>query len=169
MQPVTAAARDGDLAGVRRALDGGGDATAVPLREAALGGHEEVVRLLLARGAAAEVDAENRRGGTALLFACHRGHTGTARALLDAGADPARESFVSGLTPLESASRYGHLAVARLLLERGAAAALRSSTVGHSSGTDTTRPHMGQAGQQLICMEAANSGGARPLPRVAAS
>ena len=49
------------------------------------GGHLEVARLLLERGAA--VGAQRRDGVTALMMACMKGHVIVTRLLLEKGAD----------------------------------------------------------------------------------
>ncbi|KAF5831654.1 ankyrin repeat-containing domain protein [Dunaliella salina] len=116
------------------------------LHLACLNGHKDAVLLLLNRGAA--VDRKNRAEKTALdlakeenetavvslleskiqdtdleaslRIACGRGHTDTARQLLDRGAavDGADED---GKTPLHRACDDGHQGTAQLLLDRGAA------------------------------------------------
>ncbi|MCZ0979286.1 ankyrin repeat domain-containing protein [Streptomyces diastatochromogenes] len=92
----------------------GGD---LPLCGAACGGHTEVVRALLAAGAAA--DQEEEFGFTALAWALRLGHADTARALLEHGADPDRPG-PDGLRPLVAAARRGSAACVRALLDHGA-------------------------------------------------
>ncbi len=82
----------GDRDFVRRLLDDGADVSApdpvlgvTPLSYATIFGREEVVKLLLQRGADAK--RTNRDGGTALHGAAFLGHAGIARELLKAGAD----------------------------------------------------------------------------------
>ena len=59
-------------------------------------------------------------GLTALLHAIREGHTETALALLDAGADIAQASAGDGTSPILMATINGHYDLAMLLLERGA-------------------------------------------------
>ena len=56
----------------------------IALMEAALVGHTDTVRVLLANGT--DVNARNNNGVTALLFAVMNGHTDTVQALLANGA-----------------------------------------------------------------------------------
>ena len=81
-------------------------------------GHLEVVRELLARGAA--VDTAENDGATPLFIASEKGRLKVLRELLARGAavDTARND---GVTPLYIASRDGHVEVVRELLARGAA------------------------------------------------
>lgn len=111
-----------DAIGVRRALAAGADANAI------LGGSEtvlmravpaergdEMVRMLLARGA--RVDQTDDMGRTALHHAACAGRLEVARALLERGARvDARAS--GGETPLEFALRGHYLALIDLLRKR---------------------------------------------------
>jgi ankyrin repeat protein len=72
---------------------------------------------LLARGA--DVNATERHGQTALMWAAAEGHVGVVRALLEAGAD-FRTPVPSGFTPLAFAVREGRTEVVRVLLKAGA-------------------------------------------------
>ena len=74
------------------------------------------VQALLARGA--DVDAKDRRGQTALMWAAAEGHAGVVDALLEAGAN-FRTPLKSGFTPLFFAVREGKTAVALRLLAAG--------------------------------------------------
>jgi hypothetical protein len=72
-------------------------------------GSDEVVRLLLARGA---TPARRSRGGnSAMLFAASGGHEGCVRQLFLAGA-PIDEHNSSGMTAIGEALRAGHLGLA---------------------------------------------------------
>jgi ankyrin repeat protein len=75
------------------------------------------VKALLARGA--DVNAKERRGQTALMWAAAEGHAAVSLALLQAGAD-FRTPLPSGFTPLFFAVREGRLDVLRVLLKAGA-------------------------------------------------
>jgi len=89
------------------------------LIEAARGGCDACVRLLLDRGA--DVNARSNAGVSALHFAAFKGNAAMVKALLEAGA-PVNIGDDRGLTPLIMAanSRSKDPAVVRLLLEHGA-------------------------------------------------
>jgi cytohesin len=86
------------------------------------------VRKLIAAGS--DVNAREADGTSALLWAAHQGSADLVALLLEAGADPnAANNF--GVTPLLEASRYGDAATVEALLEGGAdvsAAARESET-----------------------------------------
>ena len=118
-------AKTGNLEMVKDALDDGADINKsrnnddkTPLYAASEKGHLEVVRELLARGAA--VDAAIYGGWTPLLVAILKGHLEVVKALLARGAS-VDAAMNDGATPLYVASQMGHLDVVRELLERGAA------------------------------------------------
>jgi outer membrane protein assembly factor BamB len=95
------AARQGDVARVRAALDKGVD-----------------------------VNAKARYDRTALTFAADKGHTDVIRLLLDRGADINVQDTFYKMRAVDMALMNEHLAAARLLLERGsrgAAAALNAA------------------------------------------
>jgi|GEM_PF-2068094 ankyrin repeat protein len=123
---------DGNVAGIKQALDYGvnADATfyfqhryrfAVPdtaLRFSVGAGRTDIVKLLLEKGA--NVDATNEYGKTALMFAIALDRTDLIKILLENGANiNARDS--NGDTVLMLASSYGCSSdIVKLLLERGA-------------------------------------------------
>jgi serine/threonine protein kinase len=85
------AARDGDIAQVKRHISGGADISAVddrlaatPLHLAAYGGHTEIVRLLLTSGAG--VNVTNKWNRTALDEAMDQSHVETVALLREHGA-----------------------------------------------------------------------------------
>ena len=125
-----AASESGDLAQAQAALEAGASVTAHDdrgmdaLSWAALRGHTEIVKLLIARGA--KVDARNSSDWPPLGQACGQGHLETARVLLKAGAD-VNISFDGGKTPLMCAAYQGNTELAKLLLEHGANKAARTS------------------------------------------
>lgn len=90
------------------------------LHLAAFFGHEDVVALLLERGADPHVVSENAMRNTP-LHAALAGPLGMdgVRRLLDAGADVNARQH-GGYTPLHSAAGRGALDLIQLLLERGA-------------------------------------------------
>ncbi|OQR86021.1 ankyrin-like protein [Achlya hypogyna] len=88
-----------------------------PLHEAALYGHDDVVRVLLCRGAL--VSPHTTRGRTPLMYAARGGHIAVMARLLDAGADIDEQSE-TGLTALYEAAKHGRQDAVALLLARGA-------------------------------------------------
>ncbi|KFY30111.1 hypothetical protein V494_08258 [Pseudogymnoascus sp. VKM F-4513 (FW-928)] len=88
-----------------------------PLHEAAIGGHESIVKLLLEKGADAE--AKDGNGQTALYEAAEGGHEAVVQLLLEKGAD-AKAKDEDGWTLLHRAAWGGNEAVVQLLLEKGA-------------------------------------------------
>jgi ankyrin repeat protein len=123
LSQLFAASENGDLAQTQAALDAGASVTAQDdrgmdaLSWAALRGHTEIVKLLIARGA--KVDARNSSDWPALGQACGQGHLETARVLLNSGAN-VNISFDGGKTPLMCAAYQGNAELAKLLLEHGA-------------------------------------------------
>jgi ankyrin repeat protein len=86
------------------------------LISAALHGRQQLVELLLKRGAS--IDAQHIFGYSALMASAMHGHVGTTRVLLAAGADVGLASNV-GETALDVAERNGRTEVV-LLLQGGA-------------------------------------------------
>jgi outer membrane protein assembly factor BamB len=84
------AARDGNVARVTKALEGGAD-----------------------------IQAKTRYGATALTFAADKGHLDVVRLLLARGADPNAQDTFYRMRALDMALMNNHNAVAVLLLERG--------------------------------------------------
>ena len=121
------AADSGDEQKVRRWLDAGVDPNAfvpdedyLPLHRAAGGGDQEIIALLLERGA--DVDALGRRHvGTALHSAVRAWwQDGVAEGLIERGADVNARTVDFGKTPLHEALDSGDTELVRLLLEHGA-------------------------------------------------
>ncbi len=86
-------------------------------------GNAEVVRLLLAKGAKPNADAEVRNDASALFFAAMAGDVQTARALVEAGAKPDQKmkllgQFVS--TPLLIAASNDDAVMVEFLIGKGA-------------------------------------------------
>lgn len=91
-----------------------------PLMMAALKGHAELARRLIARGADV-----NKTGWAPLHYAATGGHQDLITMLLDAHAYIDAES-PNGTTPLMMAAQYGTVGAVRQLLEAGADASLKN-------------------------------------------
>lgn len=87
-----------------------------PLPMAARFGHDNMVRLLLAKGADIGKPGGNM---TALHWACERGHIAVIRTLIEAGADVEIEDS-ERIRPLHNAAGAGRVDTVRLLLDKGA-------------------------------------------------
>ncbi len=88
-----------------------------PLHIAAEYGHDEIVKVLLAKGA--DVNAIGKNGNTPLNVAAKMGKLEIAQILLSNGADIAAED-TKGLSPLQAALILERWDVALLLLQKGA-------------------------------------------------
>jgi ankyrin repeat protein len=113
----------GDAAAASAFLRGGADPNAAdregttPLYQASVHGAVDLVRLLLAAGAAPDVESGRGQEGTPLCAAAAWGHTDVVRELLAYGADPnLREDRGTGYSPVDWALRGNHLATADLLV-----------------------------------------------------
>jgi hypothetical protein len=89
------------------------------LRRAAGAGDVAKVKELLDKGT--DVNAANSYGGTALAFACDRGHLEVIKLLLDRGANPNTEDTFYKSKPVVWAAQKGHTEIVKLLLDRGVA------------------------------------------------
>lgn len=87
------------------------------LREAAEKGDIETVKLLI--GKEVDINAVDKDGGTALMWAAIEGHTETAKLLIEKGAD-INTGDNSGCTPLRYAAANNRIETAKLLIEKGA-------------------------------------------------
>ena len=88
-----------------------------PLHTAALEGHSDVVKLLVAAGA--DVKAKNDNGDTPLHTAAAYGHANIAKLLIDASAD-VNSKDDTGKTPLHYATSDWSLKTAKVLIDAGA-------------------------------------------------
>lgn len=91
-----------------------------------LSGHEQVVDMLLERGA--PISAKTKNGLAPLHMAAQGEHVDAARILLYHRA-PVDEVTVDYLTALHVAAHCGHVRVAKLLLDRNADANARALNV----------------------------------------
>ncbi len=114
---------NGDIAEVKRLLDGGANLDAgndhgnTALMVAVGKGYAEIVKMLISAGA--NVDAANDGDATALHVAANKGNAEFAKILLSAGANP-NATDNKGVTSLMVAAFDGHDEVAKMLLSAGA-------------------------------------------------
>ena len=92
---------------------------------AAFNGHAAAVRVLLEQGG--KVDAKDKNGRTALLFASSGPFEETVGLLLKKGAAVNTQGTLEGFTALMTAAAEGQLQVVRLLLQNGADPALKDA------------------------------------------
>uniref|UniRef100_A0A8C8FW75 K Homology domain-containing protein n=1 Tax=Oncorhynchus tshawytscha TaxID=74940 RepID=A0A8C8FW75_ONCTS len=85
---------------------------------ACAGGHEELVSVLIARGA--NIEHRDKKGFTPLILSATAGHVGVVEILLDKGGDIEAQSERTKDTPLSLACSGGRQEVVELLLLRGA-------------------------------------------------
>lgn len=114
----------GRLAELDVSIDTRGADSDTPLHLAALYGHAECVRLLLERGARADVADSD--GALPLHDAAAGGYASICEMLLDAAPGCIDRGDSEGDTALHNAARGQHEAVVQLLLDRGADATLQN-------------------------------------------
>ncbi|CAG9579611.1 unnamed protein product [Danaus chrysippus] len=85
---------------------------------ACTGGHEDLVELLLSRGA--DIEHRDKKGFTPLILAATAGHEKIVEILLNHGADIEAQSERTKDTPLSLACSGGRYEVVELILSRGA-------------------------------------------------
>ncbi|KAL7621867.1 hypothetical protein AAE478_007367 [Parahypoxylon ruwenzoriense] len=88
-----------------------------PLSLAVRRDHEDIIRLLLNRGA--NIESLDQFGQTPMHTAAERGHAAIVQLLLDRGANIETKNK-NGETPLSLAAKSGHATIVELLLDRGA-------------------------------------------------
>ena len=93
------------------------DTEATALHKAASGGYNDIVQLLLTKGASIEV--RNRFNNTPLHLAVWHGHTNTVELLLSNGASIEATNNIND-TPLHRAAWCGYTSMVELLLAKGA-------------------------------------------------
>jgi len=150
------AALQGNMEGVRQALDNGADANdtgqqgQTALMLAAYNGHSEIVELLLNKGAKVRaVDANDRN---ALMYASTGSFPETVKLLLEHDPMLDRTDNGEGFTALMFAAAEGNTEVARLLLEAGADPTIKDADEdtaldfakqnGHSDAVELIEKHM---------------------------
>jgi cytohesin len=140
-EPLHAAARNGDVAGLRRMLENcadpnltDGDRKRTPLHDAAAKGSVDSIQLLLRAGARPHTWAmiretqSDREWGTPLHVAAEHGHAAAVKALLAAGRDVdiqtlwryGDRAIARRNTPLQVAAQHDRAQVAEALLAAGA-------------------------------------------------
>ena len=103
-----------------------------PINLAAEGGHEEVLKLLIKRGA--RIDHPEGEGYTALIWAVSRGHESIVKLLLDAGADPRFKGFDG--TPIQIAQEKKHTKLLKLLTSKSEQGSAHQSTTRSESKSE---------------------------------
>lgn len=122
---VIESSKNGDLNGVQRFLDGGGDPNGVndaglgPLHHAAVRGHLEVVELLVESGARIGADS-TIKSPSSLHLAAQGGHSNIVNYLVSRGADTNSVWLLNGHTPLYEAVFYARVSSVENLLMLGA-------------------------------------------------
>ncbi|MFE9723809.1 ankyrin repeat domain-containing protein [Streptomyces sp. NPDC005794] len=96
------------------------DVARTALDQAVWNNHPDVVRVLLAAGAAPDAEMGEFRETTALRYSAPRGMREVAQHLLDAGANPNGRADTDQYTPLILAAAQGEVDMVELLLDRGA-------------------------------------------------
>jgi len=95
-----------------------------PLMAAAYGGHDAIVKRLLAKGA--DIRAVDRLQKNAMVYAAGEGHTEVVMVLIAAGMAP-NDVYANDLTPLMWAAGFGKTATVRALLAAGADASRKDN------------------------------------------
>ncbi|KAH8742949.1 hypothetical protein F5883DRAFT_594605 [Diaporthe sp. PMI_573] len=89
-------------------------------------GHNEIVKILLDKGAAV-----NTQGGKALQTACSKGHIEVAKMLLNNGADVNAQGGTCG-NALQATCSRGHIEIVKMLLDKGADFNAQGGTYGNA-------------------------------------
>ncbi|MFH1689999.1 MAG: ankyrin repeat domain-containing protein [Candidatus Eisenbacteria bacterium] len=122
----------------------------MPIHVATAGGHVDVVRLLLDRGA--QVAAGDNENSTALDVAAIFGHLDLARFLAERGVDP-RHGDINGMTPLHFACYNGNADIGGFLIGHGA-------DVRATTNSGSTPLHDASFNGDIECMNLALDGDA---------
>ena len=120
--PIFAPTFHGDVAAVKRILDGDPSLVAVrdaknltPLHVAASRGQSDVAQLLIDRGADVHGPSDDDEW-TPLVFAAYRGHAEVAKVLIENGAGVTADDG----NPIHYSGQRKHKDICRLLVEHGA-------------------------------------------------
>lgn len=123
-EPLVRAARENNLAAVKRLLASGADVDVVDkavdstaLAQATANNNREIIRVLLHAGA--NINRQNRDGETALMYLSGQASTDTARDLIKAGADLELKDD-DGETALMAAARLDNTGSLKALIDAGA-------------------------------------------------
>lgn len=166
-------ARNGDFKAVQQLVMAGVSPDSAPdgippLAEAALGGHLEVMRILVEAGANVDSTCSQQpecnstssvlKGDTPLLAAVGQGRLEAVQLLVAAGAD-VDKAGLSGCTPIYRAAMGGHAEIIRVLLGAGAEVNL---------GTKSGLSPLGIAviHERLAAVQALVEGGADPAANI---
>ena len=142
---------------------------------AALGGHDEIIELLLAKGY--DIEQESRLYGPHLRSASLKGHESSVRLLLERGANINACENKGGA--LQAASMQGYLSIVRLLVQNGADPNLSGGMYGTAIQAAAYRGHrdvvedlldagarIGQEGVLRDAFHAASEGGHEDIIRL---
>nr|XP_055038597.1 ankyrin repeat and SAM domain-containing protein 6-like [Misgurnus anguillicaudatus] len=166
---------EGDLESARRVLedpggfghvDGTDEEGNTALMFASAGGHEQLVRFLLRKGAS--VDRRNHYGWTPLMQAARFGHLNVAHILLENGAEINGRNRM-GASVLTMAARGGHAHMAKLLLENGAFVDdfdHLSAAEGSTAGNNNIRSDNGKTFLEITSLLAAAQHGYEAVVRL---
>lgn len=117
-------AASGDLNSVRKAIESGTEINAydptfkaTALHNAASQGHLHIVEWIISKGG--NVEQQDAKGQTPLIWAAYFGKTKVIKALLKAGANP-NHLPTKGSTALTVAIQSGQLSAVKILLDNGA-------------------------------------------------
>ena len=108
--------------GIVRDINFMDDTGATALHKAASGGYNNIVQLLLSKGAS--IEATDKDNHSPLHLAAWNGHISTMELLLSKGASIAKRASIAVMmhdndTPLHCAAWYGHTSTVELLLSKG--------------------------------------------------
>ena len=105
---------------------------------ASLGGHQDIVQILLDQGA--DVDVEGGEYSNALQAASLEGHQEIVQILLDKGADINAQGGYYG-NALQAASSGGHQEIVRMLLDKGADVNAEGGRYGNALQAASSKGH----------------------------
>ena len=118
-----------------------------------MGGHTDVVELLLERGAA--INSRGSRGETALLLAASKGNSEVVKLLAEHGAD-VNQASSDRKTPLHKAAMSGDFETVEVLLEAGADPSIKDRS-GRTAAELAERYRAGDYDRVVRALESATS------------